>query len=65
MVAAMTESFVTSQIDFDAEERPRGFLRMPHSVHRSAYDWIAVPVVMLKNGAGPTILLMAGNTRAR
>jgi predicted deacylase len=61
MVAAMTESSVTSQIDFDAEGRHCGFLRVPHSVHRSAYGWIAVPVVMLKNGAGPTILLMAGN----
>jgi predicted deacylase len=57
----MTNSLITSEVDFDAEGRQTGFLRVPHSVHRSAYGWIPVPIVMLRNGAGPTILLMAGN----
>jgi predicted deacylase len=30
-------------------------------VHRSAYGWIPIPVACVKNGAGPRILLMAGN----
>lgn len=29
-------------------------------MHRSAYGWIPTPIVCLKNGEGPTILLMAG-----
>ena len=54
-------SLVTSEVDFDAEGRQTGFLRVPHSVNRSAYGWIPVPVVALKNGPGPTLLLIAGN----
>ncbi|MDE4132621.1 succinylglutamate desuccinylase/aspartoacylase family protein [Phaeobacter sp. QD34_3] len=51
---------VTSEVDFGAEGRQQGFLRVPHSVHRSAYGWIPVPVVCLCNGEGPTVLLMGG-----
>ncbi|PCH66079.1 MAG: succinylglutamate desuccinylase, partial [Rhodobacteraceae bacterium] len=57
----MTNSLVTCEVDFDAEGRQTGFLRVPHSVHRSAYGWIPVPIVTLGNGPGPTILLMAAN----
>lgn len=57
----MTESLITSEVDFDAPGRQTGFLRVPHSVHRSAYGWIPVPIVVLKNGTGPTLLLIAGN----
>lgn len=57
----MTGTLITSEVDFAAEGRQTGFLRVPHSVHRSAYGWIGVPVVCIRNGHGPTILLMAGN----
>lgn len=57
----MTSSPVTAEVDFDAPGRQTGFLRVPHSVHRSAYGWIPVPIIILKNGTGPTLLLMAGN----
>ena len=57
----MTGSLVTAEVDFEAPGRQTGFLRVPHSVHRSAYGWIPVPIVVLKNGTGPTLLLMAGN----
>ena len=54
-------SRVHSEIDYDREGRQDGFLRLPHSVHRSAYGWIPIPVVQIKNGDGPTTLLMSGN----
>jgi uncharacterized protein len=57
----MTGTLITAEVDFDAPGKQTGFLRVPHSVHRSAYGWIAVPVVVLKNGDGPTVLLMAAN----
>jgi predicted deacylase len=38
-----------------------GFIRLPYSVHRSAYGWIPIPVACIKNGDGPRVLLMAGN----
>ncbi len=54
-------SLIQSEIDFDQDGRQEGFLRLPYSVHRSAYGWIPVPVVMFKNGQGPTALMMSGN----
>jgi len=54
-------SRIHSEIDYEEEGRQDGFLRLPHSVHRSAYGWIPIPIVQIKNGDGPTALLMAGN----
>src|SRR5579862_3772902 len=56
-----SQSRLTSEIDFDRDGKHHGFIRLPHSVHRSAYGWIPIPVVSLKNGEGPRVLLMAGN----
>lgn len=55
------DSLISSEVDFSAEGKHQGFLRLPHSVHRSAYGWIPVPVVSVKNGSGPRVLLMSGN----
>ncbi|WP_322015563.1 succinylglutamate desuccinylase/aspartoacylase family protein [Paraburkholderia sp. J12] len=52
---------IHSEIDFDADGRQVGYLRLPHSVHRSAYGWLPIPIGSVRNGAGPTVLLMAGN----
>tara|TARA_E500000178_G_scaffold310968_1_gene326521 strand:- start:463 stop:1458 length:996 start_codon:yes stop_codon:yes gene_type:complete len=52
---------ISSEIDYEADGKQAGYLRLPHSVHRSAYGWIPIPIVQIKNGSGPTILLIAGN----
>jgi uncharacterized protein len=57
----MTQTRLSTTIDFDRPGKQTGFLRLPHSVHESAYGWIPIPLVVVKNGDGPTILLSAGN----
>ncbi|MBE0624315.1 MAG: succinylglutamate desuccinylase/aspartoacylase family protein [Burkholderiales bacterium] len=52
---------IRSEIDFDRDGKQVGFLRLPHSVHRSAYGWIPIPIACIRNGDGPRVLLMAGN----
>lgn len=52
---------IRSEIDFEENGRHVGYLRLPNSVHRSAYGWIPIPVGSVRNGTGPTVLLMAGN----
>lgn len=52
---------ITSEVDFNRDGKQLGFLQLPHSSHRSAYGWIAIPIVVIKNGTGPTVLLTAGN----
>jgi hypothetical protein len=54
-------SRIATEIDFEKNGRQQGFLRLPHSVDRSAYGWLPIPLVCLRNGDGPKVLLMAGN----
>ena len=56
----MTGTLITSEVDFDAEGKQQGYLRVPHSVHRSAYGWIPVPITVIRNGEGPTLVISAG-----
>ncbi len=56
----MSDSPVTCEIDLEADGKHQGYLRVPHSVHRSAYGWIGVPIVSIRNGAGPVMLMSAG-----
>jgi predicted deacylase len=57
--AAMSR--LAADIDLYAEGKATGFVRVPHSVHRSAYGWIPIPIVRIKNGNGPNVLMQAGN----
>ena len=50
-----------ADIDLDGGGKAYGFLRVPHSVHRSAYGYIPIPIVRIRNGAGPRVVLVAGN----
>ena len=50
-----------SDIDFERDGKQVDHVFIPHSVNRSAYGNVAIPIVVLKRGAGPTILLTAGN----
>ncbi|MBB3236723.1 succinylglutamate desuccinylase/aspartoacylase domain-containing protein [Phyllobacterium endophyticum] len=53
-------SMITSSISLDDDGVRYGHLRIPHSVHESAYGHIPVPIAVAKQGAGPTLLLTAG-----
>ncbi len=57
----MSGTSISSEVDFDVCGKQSGFLRVPHSVHRSAYGWIPLPITVINNGDGPTLVLMAGN----
>ena len=47
-----------SEVDYDAEGKQVGYLRMPWSSNISAYGWIGLPIAVISNGRGPTLLLM-------
>jgi uncharacterized protein len=54
------KSRIVTKVDFDKNGRQHGFLRLFHSVHSSAYGFIPIPIVVLRNGDGPTALLVSG-----
>ena len=55
-----SRSRIIPEVDFGKNGRQHGFLRLLHSVHSSAYGFIPIPIVVLKNGDGPTVLLVSG-----
>jgi len=56
----MASNPIKSDVDFDADGKQIGFLRLPHSVHRSAYGWLPIPVASIKRGEGPVVIVSAG-----
>ena len=60
VMPATSKSRIATEVDFDKNGRQHGFLRLFHSVHSSAYGFIPIPIVVLKNGNGPTALLVSG-----
>ncbi len=54
-------SVLRCDIDLGADGKATGFVRVPHSVHRSAYGWIPIPIARIGNGPGPRVLMVAGN----
>ncbi|MDX1664554.1 MAG: succinylglutamate desuccinylase/aspartoacylase family protein [Candidatus Promineifilaceae bacterium] len=57
---ATARSPVTTDIDFEREGKQVGYLRVPHSRNTSAWGSVLVPVVVVQNGSGPTVLLVGG-----
>ncbi len=58
--AVLGATQLTTRIDLDRDGKQCDYLRLPHSVDRSAYGWLPVPLVSIRNGSGPTVLLMSG-----
>ncbi|WP_299443210.1 N(2)-acetyl-L-2,4-diaminobutanoate deacetylase DoeB [uncultured Rhodospira sp.] len=48
-------------VDFDADGRQHGFLRLPFSRDDSAWGNLMIPVCVIKNGIGPSVLLTGAN----
>ena len=49
-----------TDLDFDRDGKQIGELRLPHSPHEDAWGVIPLPLAVLRNGTGPTALLVAG-----
>ena len=53
-------SRIVAEVNFDKDGVQHGFLRLFHSTHASAYGFIPIPIVVIRNGPGPTALLVSG-----
>jgi uncharacterized protein len=51
---------VIAEVDYAQEGKQAGRLLLPQSHNDSAWGAIGIPVVVVKNGSGPTLLLTAG-----
>jgi N2-acetyl-L-2,4-diaminobutanoate deacetylase len=52
---------IAPTVDFEADGRQHGFLRLPWSRNESAWGNLMIPISVIKNGAGPTALFTGAN----
>ncbi|MGE3365683.1 MAG: succinylglutamate desuccinylase/aspartoacylase family protein [Rhizobiaceae bacterium] len=52
---------VWTPLDYEADGKQCDWLRVPFSTDLSGYGVVPIPVVCIKNGSGPTALLIAGS----
>ena len=55
------KSRLVCEVDFEKDGKQTGFVRLFHSVHASAYGFIPIPIVVIRNGEGPTAVFVSGN----
>ena len=60
MSGVLRRTRVIVDVDYDKPGKQFGFLRVPNSNNDSAWGAVAIPIVVIKNGSGPTLLLTAG-----
>jgi predicted deacylase len=48
-------------VDFEKDGKQTGFFNLPLSVHDDAWGVVRVPLAVIKNGEGPTVILEGGN----
>lgn len=58
--SADSPSRIITTIDYDRPGRQVGALRVPHAHDGCGWGTIAIPVVVVNNGNGPTVLLTGG-----
>lgn len=54
------KSRIANPIDFERDGRQAGYLRAPLSRNTSGWGVVEIPVISVKNGSGPTVLLTGG-----
>jgi N2-acetyl-L-2,4-diaminobutanoate deacetylase len=59
--AAQPKTMPSATVDFDKSGKQIGSIQVPHSVHDDAWGVIPVPVAVISNGRGPTVVLEGGN----
>lgn len=53
-------SRITTDIDFESDGKQTSFLAVPNSTNDSAYGTVTIPITVIKNGDGATILFTGG-----
>lgn len=52
---------IVTSIDFDREGKQQGFLQAPYSHNLGGWANVMIPITVIANGAGPTVLVLGGN----
>lgn len=54
---ATLRSKISTEVDFTQDGKQIGYLRAPHSTNEAGWGTMLMPIVVIRNGPGPTVLL--------
>lgn len=57
---SIEKSPVSTDIDFEKDGKQSSYLRVPYSRNTSAWGAVLVPITVITNGGGPTVLFVGG-----
>ncbi|WP_284455678.1 N(2)-acetyl-L-2,4-diaminobutanoate deacetylase DoeB [Alloalcanivorax xenomutans] len=57
----LPDSPISATVDYHRDGVQHGFLKLPHSHDDSAWGSLMIPIAVVRNSAGPTVLLTGGN----
>ena len=57
----MTDSKISENVDFNAPGKQVGWLNIPHSRNESGWGAMHMPISVIANGSGPTVVFTGGN----
>lgn len=60
----MDAASITSEVAFETRGKHAGYLRVPHSVHRSADGFFPVPIITIIAGEGATSTMTAASRKS-
>jgi N-alpha-acetyl-L-2,4-diaminobutyrate deacetylase len=53
-------SQVVAEVDYEKQGKQQGYLRVPYSHNTSAWGNVLIPITVVRNGSGPTLLAIGG-----
>ena len=56
----MARTRIITDVDFDRDGKQHALLRVPHAHNDSCWGAVPIPIVVIRNGRGPTLLLTGG-----
>jgi predicted deacylase len=59
--AEIRPSTAFTNVDLDRQGKQTGFVMIPHSPHDDAWGVTRIPIAVIANGKGPTVILEGGN----
>ena len=60
-IAAVRPSTAFATVDFGRLGKHLGFVMIPHSPHEDAWGVTRVPIAVIANGTGPTVIIEGSN----
>ena len=57
----MVFHMIFTSVDFDAPGKQQGFLQVPYSHNLGGWANVMIPITVVANGKGPTVLVLGGN----